>query len=182
MTTLNRKSPPEFHAVEKIDLIEADKLQLKNGIPVYLLDAGTQEITRIEFIFQAGIRHQQQYFLSTAVNDMLDEGTKTRGAEAIAEELDFYGAFIETETQYDLASFTLFSLNKHLHSTLPIVKDILFNAAFPEAEFEIYLSNKKQKFIVDSDKVSTLARRKFNELLFSVNHPYGGNAPVEAYD
>jgi zinc protease len=181
METLNRTTPPAFHAVEKIHLVEAKKLQLKNGIPVYLLDAGTQEVTRIEFIFQAGIRHQDQSLVASAVNDMLDEGTHTRDAEAIAEELDFYGAFIETETQHDLASFTLFSLNKHLLATLPIVKDIIHNAAFPEAEFAIYLSNKRQKFVVDSDKVSTLARRRFNELLFGANHPYGTVTKLEDF-
>ncbi|HET6991519.1 MAG TPA: insulinase family protein, partial [Bacteroidia bacterium] len=113
MSEINRLHPPAFHEVSAIHLTQAKKVSLKNGIPVYLLDAGTQEITRIEFIFRAGIRHQSQSLVSSGVNDMLDEGTHTRNAEAIAEELDFYGAFIETETQHDDASFTLFSLNKH---------------------------------------------------------------------
>jgi zinc protease len=182
MSEVNRLHPPAFHAVENIHLAQAEKKSLKNGIPVYLLDAGTQEITRIEFIFRAGIRHQAQSLVSSAVNDMLDEGTFSRNAETIAEELDFYGAFIETETQHDNASFTLFSLNKHLPSTLPIVNDILRNAAFPEKEFTIYLENKKQKFVVDSDKVSTLARRKFNELLFGNKHPYGTITKSEDFE
>ncbi len=182
METLNRIHPPAFHAVDKIHLAQAKKLALANGIPVYLLDAGTQEITRIEFIFRAGIRHQSQSLISSGVNDMLDEGTHTRNAEAIAEELDFFGAFIETETQHDNATFTLFSLNKHLSSTLPIVNDIIRNASFPEEEFKIYLSNKKQKFVVDSDKVSTLARRRFNELLFGAKHAYGTITKLEDFD
>lgn len=182
MSELNRIHPPAFHAVDKIHLVEAKKLGLANGIPVYLLDAGTQEITRIEFIFRAGIRHQSQSLVSSGVNDMLDEGTHTRNAEAIAEELDFFGAFIETETQHDNATFTLFSLNKHLPSTLPIVNDIIRNASFPEEEFKIYLSNKKQKFVVDSDKVSTLARRRFNELLFGAKHAYGTITKLEDFD
>jgi predicted Zn-dependent peptidase len=182
MSDLNRLHPPAFHEVENIHLAQATKLSLANGIPVYLLDAGTQEITRIEFIFRAGIRHQNASLVSSGVNDMLDEGTHTRNAEVIAEELDFYGAFIETETQHDNASFTLFSLNKHLSSTLPIVNDIIRNASFPEHEFGIYLTNKKQKFVVDSDKVSTLARRRFNELLFGTKHPYGTITKLEDFD
>jgi predicted Zn-dependent peptidase len=182
MSDLNRISPPAFHEVEKINLVEAVKLGLSNGIPVYLLNAGTQEVTRIEFIFRAGIRHQPHSLVSSGVNDMLDEGTHTRNAEVIAEELDFYGAFIETETQHDVASFTLFSLNKHLSSTLPVVNDIIRNASFPENEFKIYLTNKRQKFLVDSDKVSVLARRKFNELLFGSAHPYGTKTELPDFD
>lgn len=182
MSNINRTSPPAFHEVEKINLVEAVKLELSNGIPVYMLDAGTQEVTRIEFIFRAGIRHQSHSLVSSGVNDMLDEGTHTRNAEVIAEELDFYGAFIETETQHDVASFTLFSLNKHLRSTLPIVQDIIRNASFPEHEFRIYLTNKRQKFVVDNDKVSVLARRKFNELLFGTSHPYGTKSELPDFD
>jgi predicted Zn-dependent peptidase len=182
MSDINRTSPPAFHEVEKIHLVEAVKLELPNGIPVYMLNAGTQEVTRIEFIFQAGIRHQSHSLVSSGVNDMLDEGTHTRNAEVIAEELDFYGAFIETETQHDVASFTLFSLNKHLPSTLPVVKDIIRNASFPEHEFKIYLTNKRQKFLVDTDKVSVLARRKFNELLFGSAHPYGTKTELPDFD
>ncbi|MEO5645500.1 MAG: pitrilysin family protein [Bacteroidia bacterium] len=182
MATINRTAPPAFLEVEKINLEEAVKLELSNGIPVYMLDAGTQEVTRIEFIFRAGIRHQAHSLVSSGVNDMLDEGTHTRNAEVIAEELDFFGAFIETETQHDVASFTLFSLNKHLRSTLPVVQDIIRNASFPEEEFRIYLTNKRQKFLVDNDKVSVLARRKFNDLLFGASHPYGAKSELADFD
>src|ERR1041385_797016 len=181
-TSLDRHSPPAFHDVEKINLIEAKKVLLSNEVPVYLINAGTQEIVKIEFIFRAGIRHQDRSLVSAAVVDMMDEGTFTRDAEAIAEELDFYGAFIETEVQHDVSSFTLFSLNKHLPSTVPIVNDIIRNAAFPEKELGIYLTNRKQKFIVDSDKVSTVARRRFNELLFGAKHPYGSTVKLEDFD
>jgi predicted Zn-dependent peptidase len=179
---IDRTLPPAFHEVEKINLTEAVKLQLANGIPVYTVNVGTQDVTRIEFIFRAGIRHQPSSLVATGVNDMLDEGTTTRSAEAIAEELDFFGAFIESEVQHDSAGFTLFSLNKHLSSTLPVVQDILRNASFPEEEFKIYLTNKRQLFLVDSDKVAVLARREFNKLLFGKQHPYGTKTELPDFD
>src|SRR5574337_1227847 len=148
--SLDRIHAPEFQPVSRIHLLQAEKQQLKNGIPVYMLNAGTQEVVKIEFLFGAGIRHQEKSLTAMCVNDMLDEGTKTRNAETIAEELDYYGAFLESEVTHDMASFTLFSLNKHLPKTLPLVADILRNAIFPEKEFGVYISNKKQSFIVDS--------------------------------
>lgn len=178
----DRTAAPAFHAVTKVHLAQAERRQLSNGIPVYLLNAGTEDVVKIEFLFNAGIRHQSEPLVASGVNDMLDEGTKNRGAEAIAEELDYYGAFLESETTHDNASFTLFSLNKHLPSTLPVVQDILRNASFPEHEFDVYRSNKRQKFIVDSEKVSVLARRRFNELLFGENHPYGKKAVLNDFD
>ena len=160
---INRNNAPEFKEVTSVHLQKATDHKLSNGMPVYLLNAGTQEVMKIEFIFNAGMRNRALPFVATAVNDMLDEGTKTRKAVDLAEELDFYGAFVESEVTHDHAIFTLWTLNKYLDEALVIVKDVLLNAACPEEEYSVYRSNRKQKYIVDTDKVSTLARRKFGE-------------------
>lgn len=170
---IDRLTPPEFRQVTKVDLQKSVDQKLDNGMPLYVVNAGTQEVMKIEFIFNAGMRNREYPMVASAVNDMLDEGTASRKSMDIAEELDFYGAFIESEVTHDHAIFTLWTLNKYLDESLAIVKDVLFNAAFPEEEFGIYLDNRKQKFIVDSDKVSTLARRRFTELLYGEHHAYG---------
>ncbi|MEO8759818.1 MAG: pitrilysin family protein, partial [Bacteroidia bacterium] len=45
-----------------------------------------------------------------------------------------------------------------------------------------YLINKKQKFLVNSQKVDMLARRIYSELLFGKTHPYGLEVKVEDFD
>jgi zinc protease len=170
---MDRLKAPEFKQVTKVDLQKATDQTLDNGMPLYVVNAGTQEVMKIEFIFGAGMRNRDYPMVASAVNDMLDEGTSTRKAMDIAEELDFYGAFIESEVTHDHAIFTLWTLNKYLDESLVIVKDILFNAAFPETELGVYIDNRRQKYIVDSEKVSVLARRRFAELLFGEKHGYG---------
>lgn len=170
---MDRITPPEFKQVTKVDLQKATDHKLDNGMPLYIVNAGTQEVMKIEFIFNAGMRNRDYPMVASAVNDMLDEGTATRKAMDIAEELDFYGAFIESEVSHDHATFTLWTLNKYLDQSLAIVKDILFDASFPEQEFSVYLDNRRQKYIVDTEKVSVLARRRFSELLYGEKHPYG---------
>lgn len=182
MSTLNRIQAPEFHAVKHVDLKKSDDLALSNGMPLYMVNAGTQEVMKLEFIFSGGMRNAQLPIIATAVNDMLDEGTKSRSAIDIAEELDFYGAFIETEVTHDQASFTLWTLNKFLEPSLEIVNDIIRNAAFPDKEFSIYRNNRKQKYVVDTDKVSVLARRRFAELLFGDDHAYGKRTHLSDFD
>jgi len=178
---LDRTVAPPIAEINDIALLRAKRTNLSNGIPVWLLNAGTQEVAKIEFLFCAGTRDQSQPLVASGVNDMLDEGTPTRSATEIAETLDYYGAFIESETSQDMAGFTLYTLNKHLEATLPIVEDALKNAAFPESEFGIYLANKKQKYLVDSEKVANLARREFPPLLFGKDHPYGTRATLEDF-
>ncbi|MBK6835285.1 MAG: insulinase family protein [Bacteroidetes bacterium] len=76
----------------------------------------------------------------------------------------------------------MYSLNKYLNETIVFVEDIIKNPSFPQHEFDLFLANRKQKHLVNSQKVSVLARRRFNELLFGENHPYGINVKDEDFD
>ena len=46
-------------------------------------------------------------------------------------------------------------------------------AVFPESELGVYKQNNKQRLIVENEKVGSIARRKFNNILFGDVHPYG---------
>src|SRR5689334_15218204 len=124
---LNRKNPPPVSKVEKFELIKATQQDLDNGIPVYSINAGTQEVTKIEFIFHAGLWYQPMPLVASVTNGMLNEGTKSLSAAEIAQKIDEYGAFLQMEVEKDEATVTLFSLNKHLEKVLPVVSDVLSN-------------------------------------------------------
>ena len=49
MIELNRAQAPQFTIVEKVEMIKAGVQQLKNKIPVYTVNGGTQDIVKIEF-------------------------------------------------------------------------------------------------------------------------------------
>lgn len=175
MQTLDRKNPPAFKTVEKIDMIKASEQRLRNNIPVYSVNAGTQALIKIEFLFSAGMYQQQMPLQATTVNTMLEEGTSTLSASQIADKVDYYGAYLETGVSQDSASVVLYTLNKHLQSTLPVVEQVIKDSVFPQNELETHIRNKKQKFHVNNQKVAILARKRFTELLFGAKHPYGIN-------
>ena len=182
MSTLDRKKNPEFRVIEKIDFIKASEKKLNNNIPVYVIDTGTQDLVKIEFLFFAGIKYQQKPLIATTANNTMAEGTSKYTASELADKIDYYGAFFETDIDSDCASLNLYTLNKHLSNTLPFMEEVIKNPVFPEEQLAIYLDNKKSKFLVNTKKVNDVARKKFNELLFGEKHPYGYNLKIEDYD
>lgn len=182
MSTIDRTITPEFKTIDSVELIEATKAVLDNGLPVYTINAGTQNLVRIEFVFSAGIKYQTKPVVAAAVSSMLIEGTSNYSAAQIADMIDYYGAFFETEVTQDNSVLTLYSLNKHLDKTLPIIEDVLKNTVFPEHEMVTYLQNRKSKYIVNSKKVSSVARKKFAELIFGSAHSYGYFVELADYD
>lgn len=182
MQTIDRSIAPAFKAVEKIEMIHAAEKRLRNNIPVYAINAGTQELIKIEFLFGAGMYQQEMPLLAATVNSMLEEGTSKMSAAQIADAVDYYGAFLEVNIAQDHASVVLYTLNKHIKSTLPVVEQVIKDAVFPQAELDTHLQNKKQKFLVNNKKVATLARKRFSELIFGEQHPYGRDVKDADFD
>ena len=99
----------------------------------------------------------------------------------LAEAFDFYGAHLETEINADYKNITLFSLSRLLPQTLPLLRELLEEAAFPEDELETWKTRQIQQLRVQKGKVSWLARTAFNREIFGADHLYGHTAQEEEY-
>jgi predicted Zn-dependent peptidase len=180
-TIIDRTQIPEISPPEKILIPQAEEFLLDNGIKVYSVNAGTQDVVKIEFVFTDKSAAHNSVLLAAA-NRLIREGTVKHSALEISEMLDFYGAYLETESSPDFSSIVLFTLGKYLNETLAIFSEVLFEAAYPEKEIEIYKTNNKQFLKVNKEKVSYMARKKINEVLYGSKHSYGCNETETNFD
>lgn len=179
MQKLNRQSAPAVPAFAAFDLPQAKAHRLVHDIPAYTLEAGEQGVLRIDFIIGSGSWHQEVPLAAALTNRMLQEGTRHRSGHAIAEELDFYGAYVQYEASSDRSGMSLYTLHKHLDAVLPTVLELLFMPGFPLAELETTVRNNLQQLEVDQQKVSSIARKTFMQALFGPEHPYGYQMQAE---
>ncbi len=179
---LNRTIAPKINQISELISLEPQKFVLSNGVPVFVFNNPKQELLKIELVFNAGTSFSEKPLVASSVNNMLVEVTKNYSAKKLAEEIDFYGAYFETSTSRDNASVVLYSLNKFIDSTIPLLAEVVENASFAEKEFQQYKIRKKQEFDVNNEKVSFIARQRFTALLFGESHPYGKYAKIEDYD
>jgi predicted Zn-dependent peptidase len=178
---IDRALAPEFKEVENIDLLKAKPLVLANGLKVFSVDGGEQDLVRIEFVF-SNINYDPKKPLQTfATNTMLNDGTSELSSTEIADKIDYYGAFLQTEYANDHSTVTLFTLNKHLASTLPIVKAIISDSQFPQVELDTLIRNQKQKLSVSLEKNDFLSRKTFSNVLFG-DTLYGNDISANDYD
>ncbi|WP_411275109.1 M16 family metallopeptidase [Daejeonella sp.] len=178
---IDRTRAPAFGQVEQIELIKAKPIVLDNGLKVFTVDGGDQDLIRIEFIFENIVYDASKPLQSYAANTMLNDGTKELSASEIADRIDYYGAFLQTDFSNDQSIVTLYSLNKHLPATLPVVKSIISDSIFPQVELDTFIRNQKQKLSVNLEKNDFLSRKIFNSVLFN-NSLYGYDTRAEDYD
>ena len=179
---LNRTNAPAYKNITQINVIKANSIKLDNDIPIYTINAGSQELIKLDFIFRAGMYQQPQPLVASCTNSLLECGTKSFSANEISDGIDFFGSFIELQVDQDFATVTVYSLNKYLTQTLRFIEEVIKYPTFLNNELEILITNKKQKHAINSQKVNVLARRKFATLIFGEDHPYGVDVKNEHFD
>ncbi|MFN5421890.1 MAG: M16 family metallopeptidase [bacterium] len=178
-----KKAPHIKDAVEySLTLKHPDQFKLKNGVDVYSLHAGTEEVVQIEWVFKAGNWYEQKKNLASATNFLIKNGTRNRTAYQINEFVDFYGAYLSRSCYNETAVVTLHCLSRHLENVLPLVQELFTDAVFPEEELNIFRQNMQQKLLVNLRKCDFVAGRKIDELVFGPDHPYGVYSNPEDYD
>lgn len=177
----NRTQQPPIREIDKLELPPVQILTLDNGIPVYAVNMGTQEVLKLEIIFFAGRPFEHKKLVARATAAMLKEGSKSYDSAMIAEKFDFYGSSFRTPFNIDTTVVELYSLNKYFENVLPIVADILAEPSFPQKELDTYIQVNQQNLQIDLTKNDTIAYRTVTELIFGTEHPYGYNSYPETY-
>jgi len=180
----DRKTAPHIKdAVEyAISLKKPEQFKLDNGVEVYSVLAGTEEVVQIEWVFKAGNWYEKKKNVSSATNFLIKNGTAQKSAYEINEFVDFYGAYLNRTCYNETAVVSLHCLTRQLEKILPIVQEIFLEAVFPESELIIYKQNMKQRLAVNLQKCDFIAGRKIDELLFGIKHPYGVYSELTDYD
>jgi len=181
---INRTQPPTI-----LDAVEFD-LQLKpyrhfkldNGVPVYAIDAGAEEVVMLEFVFFAGNWYEEKNIVAATTNFLLKNGTKQKNALALNEHFEFYGAYLNRNCYNETATLTVHTLNKHLPKLLPVIAEIITESTFSEDELNIYKQNQKQRLEVNLKKCDFVANRLIDEYIYGFDHPYGKYSSISDFD
>lgn len=181
---LNRTAaPPIKDAIEfDLKLKPYTYFTLDNGVPVYSIDAGAQDVLQLEIVFYAGNWFEKQKAIAATTNFMLKNGTSTKTAFEINEHFEYYGAYCNRACYNETATLSVSSLSKHLPVLLPVLKEMLADSIFPEEELETYKQNSKQRLAVNLKKCDFVAGRLIDSYLYGENHPYGKFTNAEDID
>lgn len=181
---LNRTiAPPIKDAVDfNLQLKKAEQFTLNNGVPVYSINAGAQEVTMIELVFYAGNWYEDQNIVAASTNFMLKNGTNKKTAYDINEHFEYHGAYLNRSCFNETATISLHCLNKHLTSVLPMVTELITDSVFPEEELAIYKQNQIQRLKVNLKKCDFIGNRLIDKYLYGEEHPYGRYTSIAEFE
>ena len=178
---MDRTIQPEIQPLKNFHIQTPVRTTLPNGIPLTVINAGEQEVVRMDVLFSGGRWQQSQKLQALFTNRMLREGTTKYTAATIAEKLDYYGSWLELSSSSEYAYITVYSLNKYLAKTLEVVESMIKEPLFPQKELQTILDTNIQQYLVNTSKVDFLAHRSLLKSLYGEQHPCGKIVMEEDY-
>jgi len=161
-------APPEavFPAMQRTTL--------SNGLKVILAERHAAPVVELTLMVDAGYAADQGAIPGTAslAMNMLDEGTTSRSALEISEEMAMLGANMGSFSNLDVSVVTLSALKENLAASLDLYTDVILHPSFPQNELDRL---KKQQLAGIQREKSTplqMALRVFPKLLYGEGHAY----------
>jgi zinc protease len=176
-TPVDRKAGiPKADTVADAPFPRFQRATLSNGLKVFLVER--HETPTVAFNLSVNTAHAEDFAQvkagtgSLAVS-LMDEGTRTRDAQQLADILTRLGADLSAGGGGEQSSVNLSALKPTLDPALAVFADVIQNPAYRAADVERVRS--QQINAIRSAKLNpgAIAGRVFTQLVYGADHPYG---------
>ena len=134
----DRSHPPAPGPPPAVEFPALERATLANGLEIVLAERHSVPLVELNLVLDASFAADQFALPKTAglTMAMLDEGTRTRSALAISEELDRLGADLHVGSDFDSSGVWLVTLKANLDPSLAILADVVLDPLFLAADFD----------------------------------------------
>ena len=172
-TGVDRSKLPDPGQLPTATLPSTERATLANGLKLVVARRDGVPVVNFDLLVDAGYAADGAApGTATLAMNMLDEGTATRDALQISDELERLGANLNTGSTLDTCTVSLSALKENLDPSLALFADVVLNPAFPPADFDRL--KKQQLAAIGREKVNpnAMGMRVMPALLYGQGHAY----------
>jgi predicted Zn-dependent peptidase len=176
-----RQSPPPAGTPKNFTLPAPTRFTLPNGLAVTLVPFGQVPKVTIRLVVPAGNLYEaaDQVWLADLTGRMLQEGTKTRAADALARELAGMGGSLSVAVSADTASIGAEVLAERAADAGRILAEVARDPRLPQDAFARVKAGLQRDLAIQKSTPQAIASERFAALMYG-DHPYGRVFPTDA--
>ena len=159
----------------KLSLPAIEKTKLANGLEVWMVEQKELPIVAMNLVLKSGQGNEpdSRTGLANMTASLLDDGTKTRSAVDITNQLQAIGVGgINAGSGWDSTNVSMQSLTRNLDQALDIYADVIMNPSFPQAEIESLRGRSLIGLRQQRANPNAVSNVVYNRVLYG-DHPYG---------
>ena len=149
---------------------------LSNGMKVYLVERHDAPQVSVSMVVDTGYPGDPTAIrngLGGLTANMMDEGTTTRSALQIADEVDRLGGYVGTGGGGEQSVVEFSALTPTVDRVMAIWADVLRNPAFAEGDFARIQAQTVQGIQQQLSNPASIGQRVMSRMLWGDDHPYG---------
>ncbi len=175
--TLDRSKVPALGPPPKVSLPPIVTRQLPNGLKLMIVEQ--HELPLADFVLVVGsggtMDPAAKGGVANLTSSMLTEGTASRSALEIADQIAYLGIGLNAGSSWDAATVNLHTPTSQLDSALALFSDVVLRPAFRGEDFERVKKNRLTALVQLKDRPTAIADQAYAAILYGTSHPYGHN-------
>lgn len=175
-----KELPPTGGEPKNFSLPEKDVVKFDNGLTLVMVPYGSIPKASIKLSVKTGNINEQedQVWLSDLLADLLEEGSTTKTAREIADQMAGMGGNLNIGVGVHTSSISSAVLYEFAPDAIALMADVLMKPKWPEDELGRLKNDMKRKLAVDLSTPQAQAYRDFFAEIYP-DHPYGRIYPTE---
>ena len=166
--------PPRPLAAREVPFPDYEVRALANGLQVMVISQHEQPAVTMHLLIRAGAAQDpdKRDGVSFLAAQLLDQGTTTRSAEQIADQIDSIGGSMGTSAGDDRSAVTTVVMKDSVDLGMNLLADVAKNPAFDPKEIERQKQQMISSLQVNAEDPEYVANVVFDRLVYGF-HPYG---------
>ncbi len=177
-TCFAQKGPKEefsFPALHKVQTPKVQKLTLKNGMTIYLVEDHQYPTIDLRALVRVGSVYEpeDETGLASITGTVLRTGgTQKMTGDEIDKILETMGGTIETGVEEGLGYVYMSILKEDQDKGISILSDILMHPVFNEDKIDLAKIEMRSSISRRNDNIWSIASREFNSVIYGKTSPY----------
>ncbi|SOD96274.1 M16 family metallopeptidase [Spirosoma fluviale] len=148
------------------------KVKLKNGLTVYLMEQHEVPLINVSAVFDAGaVQDGNRYGLASMTADALLFGSSKYTKAQLEEKIEYVGASVDTYAGKEVAKLSASFAVKDQDLLFDIIQDVLTKPTFDQGEFDKYKQRQLLQLTQQKESPRGVVGSYFNKFVFE-GHPY----------
>lgn len=172
---VDRSKPPVLGPPPALRLPPVVVRELPNGLKLMVVERHNLPVADFVLVVPTGAAANPANRAGTAdlVANMLTEGTTTRNALQIADQIAYLGVSLSSTSGWDATMIRLSTPTAQLDSALALFADVSLHASFPETEFARVKKERLTTLLQLKDRGPAIASLVYPIILYGKDNPYG---------
>ena len=170
-----RKEAPKPSEARPLQIPIPSSFQLGNGMTVLVNERPGLPIVTANLVVRSGSEANPTDMpgLANFTAAMLDQGTASRSAPQIADQVAQLGGSLRAASTMDSSQVTVSSLQRTFPEMLELLADVVRRPAFPAEEIERQRASRLASLVQQRENANAAAQAVMSAALYGPGHPYG---------